>query len=91
MSAMLKKHIQDSLAKGISQPEIIQTLLANGWPSADINETFAELTTPTTPIKKHKSSSPVEIHKTRASLVLRIGLAFTFIYPAIFSTHPSTG
>lgn len=83
MNAQLEKYISENLSKGIEPQIIRQELLNAGWQMAEIDQEITKFTT-----KRAVSSS---IPKNVPSILLRSGLAFVFLYAAVFVSGTSLG
>lgn len=76
MNGQLLSYIKQELSKGIQKESIIQSLVNTGWKTEDVNNAFTQLGPQLSGEAKYKLSS----------FLIRIGLAFVFLYAAFFMT-----
>ncbi len=79
MSSQLPEFINKNLAKGVSKETIYTNLLKIGWKKEDLDKAFAASNGNST-----KKGWEIDFAKNIPLISLRIGLAFIFLYAAIF-------
>ncbi len=77
MNGRLLGYIRQQLSKGVQKENIIQSLLDAGWKIEIVNDAFVRL-------DPHLSSESSSYRLS--SLLIRLGLAFVFLYAAVFMT-----
>jgi len=77
MNQELLNYIKQELSKGINKENITQSLTNAGWKIEDVDKAFIHLQPP---------SSNESRSDRLSSLLIRLGLAFVFLYAAIYMT-----
>ncbi len=88
MDNRLPEYIKQELTGGVKKDVIIKKLLDLGWKIEIVNNAFSQIESLESKQKKSESFFDKYIKDTTkaSSFLIRIGLAFVFLYAAIFMT-----